>query len=290
MNTQNEIQTLRHEVDTFRDENIALYNELVKQNKILCEQIFTLRAQNDVLQKLVGKQQATLEQALAELSNLKISQSRSLGNYITRIAAMEAAQFVTENLLEVKSFKNRPQDGFCASEEYLQYVLSQTENFIEGGLFLEFGVFYGRSIIFTSRAKPDKIIYGFDSFEGLPESFRDLPKGKFSMHGNMPNVPANVRLIKGWFDETLPEFVKAHPEPCAFIHVDCDCYSSTKTIFDNLKNQIISGTVIAFDEYFNYPGWKKYEYKAFMELVEEKNIEFEYIARTDYEQVAVKIK
>ena len=110
------------------------------------------------------------------------------------------------------------------------------------------------------------------------------------MNGKLPPVRENVRLIKGWFNETLPEFVKAHPEPCAFIHVDCDLYSSTKTIFDNLKNQIVSGTVIAFDEYFGYPCWADGEYKAFMELIEENNLEFEYIARTNGMQVAVKIK
>jgi len=137
----------------------------------------------------------------------------------------------------------------------------------------------------------DKVIYGFDSFEGLPETWRDgFEKQAFNLNDNLPQVNENVRLIKGWFNETLPEFIKEHPEPCAFIHVDCDLYSSTKTIFDSLKNQIVSGMVIAFDEYFNYPGWQEGEYKAFMEFVEEKHLEFEYIARTEHEQVAVKIK
>ena len=129
----------------------------------------------------------------------------------------------------------------------------------------------------------------------MPEDWRgdsrfDLQKGAFNLNGKLPKVNKNVRLIKGWFNETLPEFVKAHPEPCAFIHVDCDLYSSTKTIFDNLKNQIVSGTVIAFDEYFNYTGWQEGEYKAFMEFIEGNHLEFEYIARTEHEQVAVKIK
>ena len=154
----------------------------------------------------------------------------------------------------------------------------------------EFGVFKGTSINFIATNKPNEIIYGFDSFEGLPEDWTVAsPKGTFSNHGKLPQVKENVRLIKGWFNETLPEFVKAHPKPCAFIHVDCDLYSSTKTIFAELKNQIVSGTVIAFDEYFNYPGWQEGEYKAFMEFVAENNLEFEYIARTDFEQVAVKI-
>lgn len=110
------------------------------------------------------------------------------------------------------------------------------------------------------------------------------------MNGNLPQVNKNVRLVKGWFNETLPAFIKEHSEPCAFIHVDCDLYSSTKTIFDNLKNQICTGTVIAFDEYFNYPGWQEGEYKAFMEFIAWSGLEFEYIARTDAAQVAVKIK
>ena len=156
---------------------------------------------------------------------------------------------------------------------------------------MEFGVYKGNSINFISATMPDKIFYGFDSFEGLPENWRTgFDKAAFDKNGDLPRVNDNVRLIKGWFNETLPDFVKAHSEPCAFIHVDCDLYSSTKTIFDNLKNQIVSGTVIAFDEYFNYPGWQQGEYKAFMEFVAEKNFDFEYIARTEHEQVAVKIK
>jgi len=43
---ENELQVLRKELDDFRNENIALYNELTKQNKALCEQILLLREQN----------------------------------------------------------------------------------------------------------------------------------------------------------------------------------------------------------------------------------------------------
>lgn len=156
---------------------------------------------------------------------------------------------------------------------------------------MEFGVYKGNSINILSGTKPDKIFYGFDSFEGLPETWKSSNlKGHFTLNGNLPKVNENVRLIKGWFNETLPEFIKEHPEPCAFIHVDCDLYSSTKTIFDNLKNQIVSGTVIAFDEYFNYPTWQEHEYKVFMEFIAWSGLDFEYIARTNSHQVAVKIK
>lgn len=155
---------------------------------------------------------------------------------------------------------------------------------------MEFGVYQGHTINTISSLLPDKIVYGFDSFEGLPEDWNIyVKKGNFNLNGVLPKVNENVRLVKGWFNETLPDFVKEHSEPCAFIHVDCDLYSSTKTIFHELRNQIVSGTVIAFDEYFNYPGWQEGEYKAFMEFLAWNNLKFEYIARTDTFQAAVKI-
>lgn len=72
------------------------------------------------------------------------------------------------------------------------------------------------------------------------------------------------------------------------MHIDCDLYNSTKTIFDNLAPRIKSGTIIVFDEYFNYPNWQQHEYKAFQEFVEDNNIKYEYIA-IGYGQAAVKI-
>ena len=272
MNTENEIQTLRKEIDDLRNENIALHNELVKQNKILFEQVISVG-------KELANQQNNLQRAIAFYGGAGIHDH--LHKYLMRLAGMQTAEFIVDQMPKVKSFGSR--------NDYLKYILNQSA--VSGGIYLEFGVYKGDSINFISATLPDKIVYGFDSFEGLPEDWRyDLRKGGFNLNDNLPKVNKNVRLIKGWFNETLPEFVKAHPEPCAFIHVDCDLYSSTKTIFDNLKNQIVSGTVIAFDEYFNYPGWQEGEYKAFMEFVAENNLEFEYIARTDWAQVAVKIK
>ena len=270
--TGSEIQALHKEIDDLRNENIALYNELTKQNKILFEQVISIG-------KELAQQQNNLIQTVRVFGGAYMHDN--LNKYLARLVAMQAAEFVNKNMSKVKAFGNYG--------DYLRYVLAQIS--VSGGRILEFGVYKGNSINFISATLPDKIVYGFDSFEGLPEDWRyDLRKGNFNVEGNLPQVNANVRLIKGWFNETLPDFVKAHPEPCAFIHVDCDLYSSTKTIFDNLKNQIIPGTVIAFDEYFNYVGWQEGEHKAFMELVAENNFDFEYIARDDTCRVAVKIK
>ena len=60
--------------------------------------------------------------------------------------------------------------------------------------------------------------------------------------------------------------------PLSLVHIDCDLYSSTKTIFANLKDRIVPGTVIVFDEYWNYPGWRDHEFRAFEELLAETGI------------------
>ncbi len=157
------------------------------------------------------------------------------------------------------------------------------------GLCLEFGVWRGATInhVAAQLAKP---VYGFDSFEGLPEDWNGLvPKGHFKLT-TVPKVRQNVELVVGWFDTTLQSFLAAHSGPVAFCHVDCDLYSSTKTIFQNIGPRIVNGTVIVFDEYFNYPGWRDGEFRAFQEFCTEAGVTYEYVGycRTA-EQVAVRI-
>jgi len=97
-------------------------------------------------------------------------------------------------------------------------------------------------------------------------------------------------LHKGWYEHTLPRFVEANQSHVAFLHVDCDLYSSTKTIFEHLGGRIRPGSVIVFDEYFNYPDWQNGEFKAFQEFLAEKRLNYRYVGYvTNNEQVAVRI-
>jgi len=157
-------------------------------------------------------------------------------------------------------------------------------------LICEFGVYSGYTINHIASLT-EQTVYGFDSFEGLPERWRDgFGKGHFKVTA-LPKVLPNVVLIKGWFDETLPEFIKDHDESMAFLHVDCDLYSSARTIFEVLELRIRPGGVIVFDEYFNYPGWEEGEFKAFHEFLKRTGLGYEYISYNRLgEQVAVKIK
>ena len=94
--------------------------------------------------------------------------------------------------------------------------------------------------------------------------------------------------MKGLFDATLPGFLEEHQGPIAFLHIDCDIYSSTDTVLRATENRLVEGSIIAFDEFFNYHGWRLHEYKAFNEFIERTGYSFEYLGFSGTE-VSVRI-
>lgn len=196
-------------------------------------------------------------------------------------------------------------------------------------LILEFGVWMASSINNIALMYPDRWIFGFDSFEGLPEDWSGLfVKGSFNLDGKLPKVRPNVFLIKGWFSDTIPQFKASLlaqftgksveevaaaqaqaatgasvdvdvqgdgwlavggeasasapssvelPQRLGLLHVDCDLYSSTRTVFDHFKANIRPGTVIVFDELLNFDGFEKHEMRALYELVREEKFTFDII-------------
>lgn len=179
----------------------------------------------------------------------------------------------------------------------LEYVL-HNYSIAEDDLMLEFGVYNGSSITRTGNRYPNRVVYGFDSFIGLPETWKIWYKpGSFTVNGILPTVPRNVQLIKGWFNETIAPFVKRIKSSfrnnkiikIGLLHVDCDLYSSTRTVFTELDEYIVPGTIIVFDELIGYNEYEDGEMKAFYELVKRRNFTFEVIGNKG-ESVAVIIK
>lgn len=177
--------------------------------------------------------------------------------------------------------------GFDTQKDVLTYAIAETKI---PGYYLEFGVFTGGTIRYLARLRRDQTFHGFDSFEGLPEAWGgfNLGAAAFSRRGSLPRVPANVKLYKGWFSNTLPEWCREHPGHVAFMHIDCDIYSSTVDILSALADRFAVGTVIVFDEYFNYTNWERHEFKAWHEFVEAHGVEYEYLAYAR-QQVALRI-
>jgi predicted O-methyltransferase YrrM len=201
-------------------------------------------------------------------------------DYMSKLAAaVSSAQYALLHMQDKPRFRNR--------SELLTFALSEMPN---KGLILEFGVHTGISVNFIADRVKDRQVYGFDSFQGLPEDWTEnQKKGHFAVE-QLPAVRRNVELVPGWFDQTLPTFAQERSDKVAFLHVDCDLYSSTKTIFDNLNTHIVPGTIIVFDEYLNYLRWELYEYKAFQEFCQRNCVQYEYIGLVPtYYQVAVRI-
>jgi Macrocin-O-methyltransferase (TylF) len=147
-------------------------------------------------------------------------------------------------------------------------------------LYLEFGVFDGRATRYWSKLlrHPESHLHGFDSFEGLPESWAgtDRGKGYFSTNGAIPQIDdARVRFFKGWFQDTLPTY-QAPPHDVLIINFDADLYSSTAYVLSQLRDLIVSGTYIYFDE-FNH---RFDELRAFDEFIRETGIKFSLVGTT----------
>jgi hypothetical protein len=156
------------------------------------------------------------------------------------------------------------------------------------GLIAEFGVFEGATINFIA-GKTHKPVFGFDCFEGLPEDWRPgFPRGTFSR--DIPKVRPNVSILVGLFDDTLPAFLERTRGDMSLIHIDCDLYSSTRTVLQACAPRVRKGTILVFDEYFNYPGWRGHEFRAFQEFVAETGRAYEYLSVVpSHQQVAVVI-
>lgn len=170
----------------------------------------------------------------------------------------------------------------CASQSH--YMLLEALRHVvynAASLFLEFGVFKGRSANLTARflqakarelcgssddgtasCRPNDppLVYAFDSFKGLPREWFEHSRADFDCYGKIPNLEPNVRPVVGWFNESLPKLSgelrvlhKLYPTAslaAAFVHVDCDLYGSTLDALIALQRAglLTRNTVVAFDE------------------------------------------
>ena len=183
-------------------------------------------------------------------------------------AKQETLEYINRNMRHCLICRNQ--------RELFEYALTKAR---ATGLNAEFGVGKGDSIKVLSRLINDAV-YGFDSFLGLPEDWTGTTERQGSFAGRPGKLPENVILYEGLFTESLLKFVTQHDLPLRFMHVDCDLYSSTRTIFAVLKQRIVPGTVIVFDEYFNYPNWQEHEYRVFQEFIREEKRTYRYLAFT----------
>lgn len=176
-----------------------------------------------------------------------------------------------------------------AHERDLDLLCAIARSLAQPGHVLEFGVFKGRSIRELARALPRRTIHGFDSFEGLPAAWKRSDTSTYAaghFHpGAVPEVADNVRLWPGFFDESLPGWLREHAGPAALVHVDCDLYESTAVVLAQLDDRLVAGSIIVFDELCDwtasgvYPNWRAGEWRALAEWAATRGRRFRVLAR-----------
>ena len=135
--------------------------------------------------------------------------------------------------------------------------------------YLEFGVHEGHSLLHWAGTNtlPQSRFFGFDTFEGLPETWNEAyPKGHFNTGGQAPKTTdPRVVFIKGLFQDSLPTFLgtfELHGRPL-IVHIDCDLYASALYCLARLDPYIRPGTIIIFDEF----GDVLHEFRAFNDYI-----------------------
>ena len=146
--------------------------------------------------------------------------------------------------------------------------------------FVECGVAKGGclAVMAHNSSKTNKI-YGFDSFEGMPE-ITDKDLGDYNktsplegfgsvgcnLSGGIDTVYSNfsklkvpmtnVKLVQGFFENTLTDEVIKELGNIAVLRLDGDWYNSTKVCLDRLYNSVVDGGVIIIDDYGHFIGAK----------------------------------
>jgi hypothetical protein len=222
-----------------------------------------------------------LENKLHEIKKVLSNKHLRVSTVLSEKGVTSSVEYAEKNMQDVILF--------TANEKTDMWLCAINKIKIDGHI-AEFGVFDGESINFISQCLYPKIVFGFDSFLGLKEDFiLDCPKGSFNLNGIAPKVNENVKLIQGYFSDSLPNWLKNNSGVFSFLNIDCDTYESTSTVLNLLgPSRIVSGTMILFDEYFGFYGWEKCEFKAWQEYCKINNVKYRYLA-TCHLQVLIEV-
>jgi len=168
------------------------------------------------------------------------------------------------------------------SKESVAFTLKLLESSCRlKGDVIECGVYKGGNSFQIAKKlkelKSDKKLYSLDTFEGHPyDDYEDMPKelqkevygdkkpGKFK--GNAKDV--DLDQIKKWFaknclDNTIflkglfiDTFKQISDKKLCFAYVDSDSYKSVKQCIEFLKDRLVPGGIMIFDDYNykNTPG------------------------------------
>ena len=147
------------------------------------------------------------------------------------------------------------------------------------GALVDCGTYNGGSTALLSAGAPERPVWAFDSFQGLPEASvrdivldpnwahpdKDLKTAAGLCQGSEEMVrravlaygaPEQLQVRAGWFEDTLP-IAKEEIGPIAVLHCDSDWYDSVHVTLEHLYPLVSSGGYIAIDDYGAIPGTRR---------------------------------
>lgn len=146
---------------------------------------------------------------------------------------------------------------------------AQGRDLLTGHAYYEFGLFRGFSFWFAEQisrdyAGPDFRCLGFDSFEGLPQPQLESEARAFSQgdfRGDYELVTGHLRkwktdfdrvkLYKGFYSDELFARLRATETfpKSSIVLIDADLYESCVPVLSFIKDLIVPGTILLFDDY-----------------------------------------
>jgi O-methyltransferase len=137
------------------------------------------------------------------------------------------------------------------------------------GALVDCGVWNGGSSILMAAGAPDRDVWAFDSFAGLPEpgdvdgpnSVQFAGECVGSEHKLREGFerfadPARLHVRAGWFENTLPE-AAGEIGPIAVLHCDGDWYESVRLTLESMYPLVSRGGFVVIDDYGAWPGARR---------------------------------
>lgn len=173
-----------------------------------------------------------------------------------------------------------------AKQKWMHSIVlkNRDANFLPDVTYYEFGSDTGTSLIWymqvvqkiCEKFKEDLKNYPiivFDSFQGLPKpkkfdksstSSDDWREGDFSCTKEqlLKNIKKrrlnpskfNLKFIEGFYEDSLTDRLRKELPKPSIVFIDCDYYSSTKTVLDWLCPILTTGTIFYFDDIWSFSG------------------------------------
>ena len=144
------------------------------------------------------------------------------------------------------------------------------------GDYIEFGIFKGKSLYHSVKVAQklklynDITFWGLDSFQGFPVENHDFYisenfKTSKKTVENFFLKYKNIKIIEGFFNQSLSTEQLQNIQNISFAFVDCDIYESSEEVFQYLNKRISKGGFIMIDDFTSIDKNGNYIAKSFFD-------------------------